>query len=99
MLGYSFIESAYRGKGWIDLFYKARLDHACRYKPWEILITDHRVGNEPSRKAILKHGFHFTEKVLIDWPDGSYDRTRDQQPPGVRDEPGLSRAPGQPGGG
>jgi RimJ/RimL family protein N-acetyltransferase len=73
MIGYSFIEPLYRGKGFGDLFYSTRIEHALRYQRWKKLITDHRVGNEPSRRAIMKHGFVFLEEAMIDWPDGSRD--------------------------
>ena len=73
MIGYSFIEPQYRGKGFGDLFHSARIEHALQYKKWKKLITDHRLGNEPSQKAIIKHGFVLLEKVMIDWPDGSRD--------------------------
>jgi RimJ/RimL family protein N-acetyltransferase len=73
MIGYSFIEPVYRGKGLVDLIYRARLDHALGHTAWTHLVTDHRAGNEPSRKSILKYGFVPTEKVMIDWPDGSRD--------------------------
>jgi RimJ/RimL family protein N-acetyltransferase len=73
MIGYSFIDPEYRGKGFVDLLYGARLEHAIDHTAWKKLITDHRAGNESSRKAISKYGFVLTEKVLIDWPDGSRD--------------------------
>ncbi len=69
----TFLEPDYRGKGLVDLFYEARIKHAIAYKPWRKIITDHRIGNEASRRAMLKHGFVFTEKVMVDWPNGDQD--------------------------
>jgi RimJ/RimL family protein N-acetyltransferase len=73
MLGYTFIEPTYRGMGWADAFYRVRLDHAVKTLKWKKVITDHRIGNDASRKLILRHGFSNTGKVMIDWPDGSRD--------------------------
>ena len=71
LIGYSFIEPEYRGKGYVSLLYEARLKHAISNLNWETVVTDHREGNEISRKVILKHGFILTERALVDWPDGS----------------------------
>jgi len=72
-LGYSFVEPRYRRKGLGVLFYSARIEHAITNENWKKLIANHRHGNEPSRRALLKHGFQFVEKAMIDWPDGSRD--------------------------
>ncbi len=71
MIGYSFIEPEYRGQGLADLFYAARLEQAQHHLPWTRIVADHRDGNEASRRMLLKHGFNFTEKAMVDWPDGS----------------------------
>jgi RimJ/RimL family protein N-acetyltransferase len=71
VIGYSFIEPQYRGKGFANWFYRARLEHAVNHKPWKKIITDHRIGNEISKSAIIKHGFTFVEQEVIDWTDGT----------------------------
>ena len=71
LIGYTFIEPEYRGNGYVNLFFKARLKHAITNLNWKRVVTDHREGNEVSQKAILQHGFVFTERALINWPDGS----------------------------
>lgn len=73
LIGYSFIEPKYRGRGIANWFYRVRLEHALNHKKWKKIITDHRIGNESSEAAITKHGFTFVDKVMIDWPDGSRD--------------------------
>jgi RimJ/RimL family protein N-acetyltransferase len=71
VMAMSFIEPAYRGKGYSGLFYKARIEFAKNHRPWKILAIAHREGNEPSKRAMLKHGFIFTGTKEIDWPDGT----------------------------
>ena len=71
LIGYTFIEPEYRGNGYVNLFYEARLKHAISNLNWKTVVTDHREGNELSRKAILRHGFVLTERAVVDWPDGS----------------------------
>ena len=68
MMGMSFILPEYRGKGLSDLLYQARIEWALAYSPFKKLIAGHREGNEPSRKAMLKHGFQFTGKEMVNWP-------------------------------
>lgn len=72
LIGYSFIEPEYRGNGYLNLLYEARLNYAISNLNWQAIVTDHREGNEISRKAILHHGFVLTERTLVDWPDGSH---------------------------
>lgn len=71
VMAMSFIEPAYRGQGHSSLFYEARIDFAKKFLPWKKLVIGHREGNEPSRRAMLKHGFTFKNTKEIDWPDGS----------------------------
>ena len=66
----SFIEPDYRGKGYAYLYYKARIDFGVSYTPWTRLAVSHRADNEPSKRAILRHGFVFTGQKEKDWPDG-----------------------------
>lgn len=73
VMAMSFIEPAYRGQNLSDLYYEARIDFARRHLPWKKLVIAHREGNEPSRRAMLKHGFIFTHTEEIDWPDGTRD--------------------------
>lgn len=67
----SFIEPKYRGKGYADLYYRARIDFGVKHLPWTRLSVSHRADNEPSRRAILRHGFTFTDRAAKDWPDGA----------------------------
>ncbi len=67
----SFIEPEHRGKGYADLYYKARIDFGLKHLPWTRLCVSHRADNEPSRRAILRHGFTFTGRAAKDWPDGN----------------------------
>lgn len=66
----SFIEPEYRGKGYADLYYKARIDFGVKDLPWTRLAVSHRADNEPSKRAIVRHGFVFIGKREKDWPDG-----------------------------
>ena len=71
----SYIKPEYRGQGYSNLFYKARLEWAIKQPQLRKINVCHRVGNEASKAAILKHGFKFTGTNEIDWPDG----TREQE--------------------
>lgn len=66
----SFIEPNYRGQGYADLYYTARIDFGVKYLPWRRLCVSHRANNEPSKRAILRHGFAFIGQKEKDWPDG-----------------------------
>ena len=72
-MAYSFIEPAYRRRGLTDLFYKARIDWALAHTHWTTLVTAHRAGNEPSRRAILRNGFTLAETKMTTWPSGGGD--------------------------
>ncbi len=69
----SYIKPSYRGRGFSQMFYKARLDWAMEQNQLEFIKVSHRTGNKPSKAAILKHGFKFIGADEIDWPDGSCD--------------------------
>ena len=73
VMAMSFIEPTYRGKGYSDLFYKARIDFAKNHTPWKKLNISHRKDNEPSRKAMIKNGFVFIGEQETMWPDGTQD--------------------------
>jgi RimJ/RimL family protein N-acetyltransferase len=73
VMAYSFIEPAYRGRGLSKLLYEARIAWAVRHKPFKKLVIAHREGNEASKRAMLAHGFVFTDTKSIDWPDGTAD--------------------------
>ncbi len=66
----SFIAPEYRGRGYADLYYKARIDFGVKHLPWTRLSVSHRADNEPSRRAILRHGFTLIGRKEKDWPDG-----------------------------
>ena len=69
-LVHSFILPYYRGRGLSDLFYRVRLELAMQHSSFLRLKVSHRAGNEPSRRAILRHGFTQTHKTRRLWPDG-----------------------------
>lgn len=69
----SYIKEDYRGRGYSKLFYEARINWAIEQNALEVIKVCHRDGNEPSKAAILKHGFKFTGTGDIDWPDGTRD--------------------------
>jgi len=73
IMAMSYIEPAYRGKGYSALLYKARIDFSLEYKPWVKLRVSHRAGNEASRRAMIKHGFKLIGQKEINWPDGTRD--------------------------
>lgn len=66
----SFIEPDYRGQGYADLYYQARIDFGIKHLPWTRLSVSHRADNEPSKRAILRHGFTLADRAEKDWPDG-----------------------------
>jgi RimJ/RimL family protein N-acetyltransferase len=73
MLAMSFIVPEYRGRGLSHLLYKARIEWAQEQKHFIRLITSHREGNEPSRRANQAFHFKLTTKSQITWPDGAND--------------------------
>ena len=66
----SFIDPDYRGRGYADLYYKARIAFGVSYTPWTRLCVSHRADNEPSKRAILRHGFTLIGQKEKSWPDG-----------------------------
>lgn len=73
VLAMSFIEPAYRCNNYSVWFYEARLWFAAAHLPWNRLTVSHRVGNEASRRAIVRHGFILDSTRQILWSDGSQD--------------------------
>lgn len=73
VMAMAFIEPDYRGRGYSSLLYKARIDFALKHQAWTTLTISHREGNEPSKRAMLKHGFELKDSEMIDWPDGTRD--------------------------
>ncbi|MGQ0527453.1 MAG: GNAT family N-acetyltransferase [Alphaproteobacteria bacterium] len=70
VMAMSYIDPAYRGKTLSALLYKARIDWAVAYPKFKKLTIGHRADNESSKRAMLAHGFKFTVRELIFWPDG-----------------------------
>ena len=73
VMAMDYILPEYRGKGFSKLLYEARTDFAIGHLVWDKLFIAHREGNEPSRRAMIKHGFKHTIKKKVDWPDGTQD--------------------------
>lgn len=69
--GMTFINSEYRSRGLSDLLYKARIKWALEQPHLKKIIVSHRRDNEPSKYAMIKHGFQYTEQEKITWPDGA----------------------------
>lgn len=70
-MAYTFIEPEYRGRGLVDLFYKSRIEWALEHTNFTKIVTAHREGNEPSRKAIMRNGFQHVGTQTETWPDGT----------------------------
>lgn len=70
MLGMSYIERAYRGRGLSALLYEARLDWA-RANGYERACVSHRDGNEASRKANAAFGFTWYATEETTYGDGT----------------------------
>jgi RimJ/RimL family protein N-acetyltransferase len=68
-LGMTWLDPAYRGRGLSALIYDARIAWA-RDKGLARIIVSHRADNEPSRRAMLAHGFRPTGTAPHEWPDG-----------------------------
>ena len=69
----SYIDPEYRGKGYSQLFYSARLDWARQNPLIKVVRVSHREGNIASCKANQKFGFKLVRKEMITWPDGTQD--------------------------
>lgn len=73
VMAMSFIEPEYRGRGLSKLLYEARIRWALDYQPFRKLVVSRREGNEPSKRAMIAHGFTFVDVARITWPDGLED--------------------------
>jgi RimJ/RimL family protein N-acetyltransferase len=69
-LAMSYIRPAWRGQGYSALLCRARLDWARGLGVRRILVS-HRASNQPSRRAIERHGFVRTGTRAHRWPDGA----------------------------
>lgn len=72
-LSTTYIKPEYRGRGLTALFYNARFEWALAQPGVKKITTAHRIGNEPSRRAILANGFTLTDEGIIEWPNGTID--------------------------
>ncbi len=70
-LGMSYILPAYRGRGLVARLYEARLAWARARPKFFRAVVGHRASNEPSRRAIVRCGFTWTETKPYSWPDGT----------------------------
>ena len=75
VLASSFILPAHRGRGLTRLLFAARLQWISAHGGFNRVVVAHRQSNEPSRRAILRHGFVPFRRRTHDWPDG---RTEDE---------------------
>lgn len=69
-LGMTWLHPDYRGSGVSHLMFERRIAWA-RDKQVARIAVSHRDGNEPSRRAILAHGFRPIGRALHRWPDGA----------------------------
>lgn len=65
----SYILPEYRGNGYFDKLYTARIEWAKSQPGLKKAIVSHRDGNEAQRRATVKHGFLFASKAMQTWPD------------------------------
>ena len=70
-LGMSYILPEYRGQGFASRLYEARLAWARARPNFLRAVVGHRLSNEPSRRAIARFGFTWTETKPYSWPDGT----------------------------
>lgn len=70
-LGMSYILPEFRGRGLVALFYQTRVAWARARPRFRRAVVGHRRSNEPSRRAIVRSGFTWTEDQPYRWPDGS----------------------------
>lgn len=69
-LGMTWVEPAHRGRGLSAMIYRERIVWA-KAKGLTRILVSHRDGNEPSRRAMLAHGFRRTGAAPHAWPDGA----------------------------
>lgn len=68
-LAMTWLHPDYRGNRLSHEIFERRIAWA-RGKPVARIAVSHREGNEPSRRAIVAHGFRPIGRVLQRWPDG-----------------------------
>jgi GNAT superfamily N-acetyltransferase len=69
----SYIEPAYRGRGFARLFFEARLDWVRSRGAFKRVRVSHRRSNDISRRANQRYGFVETHAVERTWPDETQD--------------------------
>lgn len=70
----SWLDKEWRGRGISADLYAARFDWV-RQRPYiKKIVMSHRESNQPSRKAIERHGFRFTHAVDHVWKDGATEK-------------------------
>lgn len=69
LLGMTWLNPAWRGKGLSRLIYEVRMEWA-RARALTRVRVSHRDGNEPSRRAMIAHGFAYVGRTSVQWPDG-----------------------------
>lgn len=69
-LGMTWLHPDYRGRNVSRLIFAHRIAWA-REKRLARIAVSHRADNEPSRRAILAHGFIPTVRMPHRWPDGA----------------------------
>jgi RimJ/RimL family protein N-acetyltransferase len=74
VLAMSYIDPAYRGKGYADLLYTARIEWAKAQPHLERIVVSHREGNEASRRSNQRFGFIFTNVNENTYGDGTTDK-------------------------
>ncbi len=73
ILAMGYILPEYRGQGLSRLLYHARIEWVLGHSCFKKLEISHRVGNEASRRAILKHGFQLVGQDKVVFGDGMED--------------------------
>lgn len=69
LLGMSWINPEWRGKGFSRSIYEARITWA-RGRGMTRIRVSHRHGNAPSQRAMISHGFKLAGRTSLEWPDG-----------------------------
>jgi len=71
LLGMSFIQPEYRGRGLSRLLYETRLDWIRARPQFRRVVVFHRESNDASRRANERHGFRPTGRISRVWHDGT----------------------------
>jgi RimJ/RimL family protein N-acetyltransferase len=75
----SYLLPEYRGRGLSALFYKARIAWARERGNIDRITVGVRTSNEPSRRALLRHGFIETARFPRTWHDGATEEQIDYE--------------------